>query len=76
MTSPAEQLRIRCPGPASVAHVTSERMRLSKAAVAELATAALDARDRVDSDAPAFIVVAVPAAEVVEYRRRVEEAVL
>jgi len=51
-------------------------MRLSKAAVAELATAALDARDRVDSDAPAFIVVAVPAAEVVEYRRRVEEAVL
>ena len=60
----------------ATAHVTSERMRLSKAPAAELAAAALDARDRVDEDAPAFVVVAVPAAEVLEYRRRVDEAVL
>jgi len=60
----------------AVAHVTSERLRLSKAATAELAAAAMDARDRVDEDAPAFIVVAVPSGSVVEYRRRVEGAVL
>ncbi len=60
----------------ATAHVTSERMRLSKVPAAELAAAALDARDRVDEDWPAFIIVAVPAAEVLEYRRRVDEAVL
>ena len=32
----------------ATAHVTSERMRLSKAPAAELAAAALDARGRVD----------------------------